>query len=628
MADAIAHRGPDGSGFWFDEELGLCLGHRRLSVIDLSPAGAQPMASVSGRFILTFNGEIYNFQELRKVVDADVPGMVWRSRSDTEVLLAAIEIWGIEAALARLEGMFAIAVWDRVQRRLTLARDRFGEKPLYYTFRAGRLFFGSELRALAAATPLNQGDVAPQAIDRLVRSLCVPAPLTIFSDVYKLAPGTMLSIKSEHLQAKKLPEAAPWWSAEASALAARRQTFRGSETEAVEELTRLLGETIRTRLISDVPVGLMLSGGIDSTVVCGLAQAIGARDLRAFTIGFGDRNYDESHNAIAIARALGANHTTIQLGTEDIAAIVPQMAYVYDEPFADSSSLATTLVSRSLREHVTVALSGDGGDELFGGYIRYLRGPRLWSWLSHVPRPLKAAIAMGIEHIGPSRLATGIAKVLNSGGESSGRIDKALRVFNSRSRSEFYCRLIENWPLETPLTRGVHPFARIAPIENPHLSHARQMMLADTLGYLPDDILTKVDRAAMSTSLETRAPFLDSEIYAFAWSLPDEFLFKGAQGKSVLRQVAGRLVPSHLTRGVKRGFAVPLGSWLRGPLKDWASDLLSVDRLTTAGHFHAATIESSWKEHRSGAADHSQRLWPVLMFESWRDAWASKSLPN
>lgn len=627
MARAVAHRGPDGEGIWIDADAGLALAHRRLAIIDLSDAGAQPMASASGRFLITFNGEIYNYGALRKELVSEGRAPSWRGGSDTEVLLAAIEAWGVEATLLRCDGMFAFALWDKLERRLVLARDRFGEKPLYYGLIRGILIFGSELRALAAAVPLSQADIDPQAVDLLIRTLCIPAPLSIFRGIQKLSPGQWLSISSEDLKAQRLPEPQTWWCARATALAAAARPFVGTETEAVDRLAELVVRSAQSRLISDVPVGAMLSGGVDSTAVCGAAQAASRHPLKTYTIGFDDLAHDESPYAEAVAQALGTDHTTIQIGPDEARAAILDMAGVYDEPFADSSGIVTSLICRALRRSVTVALTGDAGDELFGGYVRYRQGPKLWAGLGRTPMGVRAIAAGVIRVIGSGRVANTAAAIIGARGEQAGRISKALRLIECRSPDELYARVVANWPLEERLARGATPQILADLPGKETLSFTRRMMLADTLGYLHNDVLAKVDRAAMSTSLETRVPLLEPEIFAFAWSLPERFLIQGHRGKMPLRRLAERFVPASLLDRPKQGFSVPLASWLRGPLKEWADDLLSVDRLTAAGLVEVRPIVAAWRAHRTGSADCAHQIWPVLMLEAWRDAWTSLSTP-
>lgn len=616
MADAIRHRGPDGSGVWSDHEAGLALSHRRLAVIDLTETGAQPMTSASGRYVISYNGEIYNYEALRAELRQAGWDAAWRGTSDTEVLLAAIEHWGVAATLPRLDGMFALALWDRKERRLCLARDRFGEKPLYYGLVAGRLIFGSELTALKAAAPDGLGEYDPRAIDQLIRTFCIPAPRSIYRSIAKLPPATMIVIGQAALAEPELPEPVAYWSATDTAIAAAQTPFRGSEQDAAEQLAYLLERSIGLRLVADVPVGVMLSSGIDSATMCALAQRGTSAPLRSFTVGVDDPAYDEAPRAAAIAAALGTDHSTIMVGAAQALEAVPEMAAIYSEPFADPSQVVTTLLSRALRSEVTVALSGDAGDELFGGYVRHLSAPRIWSRLRGVPRPLRRVGSSMVRTLGQDQLSAWLAQARGARGEASGRIHKALGLLDSTDEGELYSRLLEVWP---QWTRRHDREAQTLP-GVPQLSFARRMMLADTIGYMPSDVLAKVDRAAMSTSLETRAPFLCPDVFAFAWSLPDHFLFQANKGKQPLRRVAERHLPAELLDTPKRGFAPPIGAWLRGPLREWADELVRNEQVSGYGVIDGDVIRAAWQSHQGGRFDESPRLWPVLMFEAWRRA--------
>jgi len=614
MQNALVHRGPDAAGVWTDAAAGLALAHRRLSILDLSEAGAQPMLSVSQRYALTYNGEIYNFETVRSWLQAAGWNAPWRGHSDTEVLLAAIEHWGLQGALDRIDGMFAFAIWDRKLRQLTLVRDAFGEKPLYYGLCGGRLLFGSELSSLAAAAPQGLGDYDPQAVAVLLRSMCIPAPLTIYRTISKLPPSQHLVISERDVASRTLPAPVSYWSASSAARAAAAKGFDGSREQADEHLAKLLEASVRDRLMADVPVGAMLSGGIDSSVICAFAQSLSKGPLRTFTIGFGDPAYDESSIAAEVACHLGTDHTTVRIGDDQVLAIVPDMHRVYDEPFADSSQLNTAVLSQALRREVTVALSGDAGDELFGGYVRYRSAPAIWSRLRKVPLPFREAGASALRRLGPDRIAALLASLKGAGGESAGRLWKGLALVGSRSDSDMYRRLLSVWGEAQP-PGDAGSLATL--FEDPDLSFARRMMLSDTIGYLPSDILTKVDRAAMWTSLETRIPFLNREIFEFAWSLPDEFLFDNNRGKLPLRRIAARFLPEEVLDRPKRGFAAPLGAWLRGPLREWADDLLRNEQASSWGMMDPDAIQQAWQVHQAGKWDQSSRLWPVLMFESW-----------
>lgn len=615
MERAIRHRGPDGSGVWSDEEAGIALSHRRLAIIDLSAGGHQPMESVSGRYVITYNGEIYNYRELREALLAEGWPDQWRGSSDTEVLLAAIEQWGLAATLARIDGMFAIGLWDRQKQTLTLAVDRFGEKPIYYGFVGRSFVFGSELSALATAAPDGLGEYDPRAIDHLLRASCIPAPLSIYRAVAKLPAAHVLELDRRHLHNRAMPGAEPYWQAFEAARAAAATPFQGSREEATQQLEALLGKSIKRRMIADVPVGAMLSSGIDSTTVCALAQRASPRALRTFTIGVDDPAYNEAPIAAEIARALGTNHNTIHVTAQDALRVVPEMASVYDEPFADSSQVITTVLARALRQEVTVALSGDAGDELFGGYVRYREAPRLWSRLAGTPLPLRRSAARFVRSVGQDRLSGWLGRLRGARGEAAGRIHKAMGLLDSQSDIDLYRRLLSAWP---EWTRRIE--SELAVPGADAFSFARRMMIADTAGYMASDILPKVDRASMSTALEVRVPFLEPALFDFAWSLPDSFLFDQNRGKMPLRHLAERHVPAALLNRPKRGFAPPIGAWLRGPLKDWAAALIESETVSEQGVLDGALIRRAWQSHLSGRSDESPRLWPVLMFESWRTA--------
>lgn len=623
MTDAIAHRGPDGSGVWTDGVAGIALGHRRLAVLDLTPTGAQPMASASGRYVVTFNGEIYNFAGLRRRIDETGSGPVWRGHSDTEILVAAFEQWGLQATLPLLEGMFVLALWDREQRSLSLARDRFGEKPLYYGVSDNTLVFGSELRALRTRMRLGDADIDLEGLSSLLHRSYVASPHSIFRQIVKLPPATWLTLRAADVAAGVLPQPEPYWDAKAAALRARANPFRGGDVELVDELKTLLERSVSLRMVADVPVGSMLSGGIDSTCISAVAQSLSSRPLKTFTIGFESAAYDESPHAAAVAAAIGSDHTTLMMGVDELTDAVTLMPGVYDEPFADSSQVPTFLVSRALRQHVTVALSGDAGDELFGGYLRHRVGPELWRKLARFPLPLRRAAARLVSIGGGSLGPTALAALLGAKGEAAGRIYKACRLIDASSPDDLYARL----------TRHSEPGASVMnPALNAHLGDsrkaladgeldiARRMMLHDTIDYLPNDILTKVDRAAMAVALETRPPFLDTQMFGFAWSLPTDRLISNGAGKQPLRALAARYVPAAMIDRPKQGFAMPFAAWLRAPLRSWADDLLSPSALAASGFYDVARVERLWARHRSGAADHAAQLWPVLMFEAWRRA--------
>lgn len=618
MADRIRHRGPDDHGAWCDEEAGYAVAHRRLSILDLSAAGHQPMHSANGRWVIAYNGEIYNHLELRQQLQAEGAAAAWHGYSDTETLLAAVVAWGVETTLKRSVGMFALALWDSVERTLWLARDRMGEKPLYCGWQGDTFLFGSELKALQAH-PAFQATVDRGALAMLLRHNYVPDPYSIYAGIFKLPPGNLLCLKSGQREV----DPQPWWSLAEVAERGTAQPFVGSDAEALAGLEQRLGAAVRGQMLSDVPLGALLSGGIDSSTVAALMQANSARPVRTFTIGFAEREYDESAHARAVAAHLGTDHTELRLSGDDALALVPQMASMYDEPFADSSQLPTHLVMKLARTHVTVALSGDAGDELFGGYNRYVFAPRVWKRLGWMPLPLRRAAGTVLTAL-PAATLNRLAGALASRhgvalpGDKAHKLGRRLR--NMRSIDDLYVLLVSEWPQpESMVIGGYMPPNRLDDRAHwPVLADpVARMMALDGLTYLPGDILTKVDRASMAVSLETRAPMLDRDVIEFAWSLPMHMKIRDGQGKWLLRQLLDQHVPRALIERPKVGFAVPLDAWLRGPLREWAENLLDEDRLCREGFFHPAAIVAAWRKHLTGEASYGTRLWSVLMFQAW-----------
>jgi asparagine synthase (glutamine-hydrolysing) len=625
MGTALQHRGPDAEGTWVDDYAGIALAHRRLSIIDLSPLGSQPMVSAGGRFVLVFNGEVYNHAALRKALESTATsGISFRGHSDTEVMLAAIETWGLEAAVQRFVGMFAFALWDRRQHQLHLVRDRLGIKPLYYGWAGNTLLFGSELRAFTAH-PLFRGEIDRSAVALLLRHNCVPAPHCIYRDVYKLPPGSILT-----LGAPGSRDASPvaYWSARDVAERGSSDPFTGSDAEAIEHLDTLLRDSVSLRMIADVPIGAFLSGGLDSSTVVALMQAQSSRPIKTFTIGSPDPGFDESSHARSVAGHLGTDHTELIVTPDDALAVIPQLPTLYDEPFADSSQIPTFLISALTRRDVTVALSGDGGDELFAGYNRHVWASRVWSGTRWLPRIVRNAQASAITAISPRtwdavfrRVSRVIPRRLRFGGAGY-KLHKLAGVLSAPSLEEIYNRLASHWETPTSVVRGVTELTTTPDPANcanvP--SFIEKMLYLDLVTYLPDDILTKVDRASMAVGLEARVPILDHRVVEFAWRLPLSMKYRDGISKWILRQVLYRYVPPSLVERPKAGFGIPLYSWLRGPLREWAEELLDERRLVQEGFFNPTTIRQRWLEHLSGRRRWEYHLWDVLMFQAWLDA--------
>lgn len=624
MSAAISHRGPDGEGTWRDEDVGIALAHRRLSILDLSPTGAQPMASATGRYVIVFNGEIYNHLELRK----ELQHRVWRGHSDTETLLAAFECWGIEGALKKSVGMFALALWDRETQTLTLARDRLGEKPLYYGWQNGTFLFGSELKALKAH-PMFMGAINRDALTLFLRHSAIPSPYSIYKDIYKLPPGMywQRSLVHERFSACERGELRSYWSARDVVEQGQRNLFRGTDAEARDALESVLRQSIDGQMLADVPLGAFLSGGVDSSTVVALMQARSSRPVKTFTIGFHQAGYNEAEHALAVARNLGTDHTELYVNPDEILATIPLLPTLYDEPFSDSSQIPTYLVSHLARSQVTVSLSGDGGDELFGGYNRYMWVQRVWRRLGWLPNTARAALAGVLTTLPPTawnaaferlyRLLPATLRYANPGD----KLHKLADILAVQSPEEIYWVLVSHWKQPAQIVKdGTEPATILTDASKwaqiPDLTH--RMMYLDAVTYLSDDVLTKVDRAAMGVSLETRVPLLDHRVFEFAWTLPLQMKLRNGQGKWLLRQVLYRYVPKALIERPKMGFGIPLDVWLRGPLKAWAEDLLNPARLNAEGYFYAEPIWQKWREHQTGQRNWSYDLWDVLMFQAWR----------
>ena len=622
MSDTLIHRGPDDGGIWQDNQAGIGLAHRRLSIVDLSAAGHQPMQSGSGRYVLAFNGEIYNHLKLRAELEASSTAPAWHGHSDTESLLAGFDAWGIENTVKKSIGMFAFAVWDKQTRQLTLGRDRLGEKPLYYGWQGqgenAVFLFGSELKALRAH-PCFENNINRNALSLQLRHNYIPAPYSIYTGIAKLRSGCLLTVSLQQREAKEWV----YWSALQVVQSGVAQPFSGTAEQAVDALEALLKSAIQQQMMADVPLGAFLSGGVDSSLIVALMQAQSAQPVKTFTIGFHEQGYNEAVYAKAVAQHLGTDHTEIYVTAEQAMAVIPRLQSLYDEPFSDSSQIPTFLVSQLAKQQVTVSLSGDGGDELFCGYNRYVFTADLWYKIALLPIPLRRLLAMGITGVSPESwnrllrfLPLAHAKRPVNIGD---KLHKGAGVLNSKNSDELYTRFITHWLDTASVVIGALPLAALA-TELPGLTGLNaieRMMALDTLTYLPDDILVKVDRAAMAVSLETRVPFLDHRVVEFASQLPMSLKLRDGQSKWVLRQVLSRYVPNALIDRPKMGFGVPVDIWLRHDLRDWAEALLDETRLRNEGFFHPAPIHQKWQEHLSGQRNWQYHLWDVLMFQAW-----------
>jgi asparagine synthase (glutamine-hydrolysing) len=627
MADTLRHRGPNSGGVWADADAGIALSMRRLAILDLSRAGNQPMESSSGRYIIVFNGEIYNYEDLKSELSKGEQAYSFRGNSDTEAMLAAFEKWGIEQSVIRFNGMFAFAVWDRRDRSLILGRDRFGEKPLYYSRIGRRFVFGSELKALRAH-PGFSDEVDPGAIALFLRRSCVPAPHSIYRNAGKLPPATLLKVSADDFASSPRP----YWSLREVINKAASDPLKCSETEAVEQLDSLLRDAVRIRMRSDVPLGAFLSGGIDSSSVVSLMQVQSGARVKTFSIGNHDRELDEAREASKVARYLGTEHTELYVTSEEAMAVIPSLPRIYDEPFADSSQIPTILVSQLAREHVTVSLSGDGGDELFGGYNRHAWGDTLSRRLHRWPLFVRKFGAASIRTLSPDRwdflfqACTAATPARWRQRMPGYKLHKLASILENHDAHTLYESLVSHWldPLE--ILPGVSESALHSGNHHPHLRYASEdMMYLDSVSYLPDDILVKLDRATMAVSLEGRVPLLDHRVAEFAWRLPLSMRIRQRQGKWILRQVLYRYVPREMVDRPKSGFGIPLATWLRGPLRAWAESLLEESRLRQEGYFSCAPILKMWREHLSGRVNWEYHLWDILMFQAWLDESHRKS---
>lgn len=626
MAETLRHRGPDAGGTWTDSEVGVGLAHRRLSIVELSDRGSQPMLSHDGRFAIVYNGEIYNHLDLRKELSDEGHRPAWQGSSDTETLLECWTIWGGPRTLEKLVGMFAAGVWDSREKTLTLFRDRFGEKPLYYGVSKGSFVFASELKAFKKVPDFNL-TISTDSVASFMRFGYVPSPHSIYSDVKKLTPGSWIEVRSGASGTAKILGPVEYWSAVSVAKEASKKMPRfPNDDEAISELDRILGRAVDSQMMGDVPVGAFLSGGIDSSLITALMQRNSSTPVSTFSIGSSDSDYNEATYAKAVAQHLGTNHTELYVSGSDSLKLIPKLPEIYDEPFADSSQIPTFLVSQLARRSVKVSLSGDGGDELFGGYSRYFQVAARWNLLRRVPRFARLGISMFAKQLPPetwNRLTEPIASAIwkkESLTRPGEKIHKVAGILSFTDSRDLYSRLVSLVdPAKILLPGSEHASAYDVdwPLES-DLVH--QMMMLDTLTYLQDDILVKVDRAAMANSLETRVPFLDHRVFEFAWSLPLGMKLRGGDGKWALRELLAQYVPPVLTNRPKMGFGVPIGIWLRFSLREWAADLLSPEKVISAGFLDSDKVNELWIQHLDGSRNHQYPLWNILMFQAWLEA--------
>ncbi len=620
MNATVIHRGPDAGGVWQDPVVPLLFGHRRLAIIDLSKAGAQPMVSLSERYVITYNGEIYNFLELRKELEA--AGVHFRGYSDTEVILAGIDYWGLNLCLQKINGMFALALWDRREKTLHFVRDRLGKKPLYIGWAGEALVFGSELKVLRAH-PDFKAALRRDVLALYMRYGYVPSPHCIYEGVWSLPAGFRLSLEldriapGENLRSRMEPY---WHHLRVMEESRGRLMHQKSDSEITDEFEKLLSSCVAERMVSDVPLGAFLSGGIDSSAIVALMQKQASQPVKTYSIGFEEAGFNEAQHAKKIATHLGTDHHEMMLGSEEARSLVPYLSGMFDEPFADVSAIPTFLVSQFARRDVTVALSGDGGDEMLGGYNRHIMGPQIWKRMELLPYPLRIIMQKSITSLPTSTWD----KILPFTPQAGERMYKAASVMGLKTQEDIYRRLISTWDDPGALVIGAkEPEAFLsAPEWQPrNLSFAERMMYGDALSYLPGDILTKVDRASMAVGLEARAPLLDRKIYEYVWRLPERLKIRGHKGKWLLREVLARHVPRDMFERPKQGFTMPAGTWMRGGLREWTEEMLSEKRLRDAGYLNPTLVRCIWKEHLEGKGRHTEKLWSVLMFQSWHERW-------
>lgn len=624
MTEAIAHRGPDDSDVWQDPDAALALGHRRLSIIDLSSGGHQPMASHTGRFVIVFNGEIYNYRSLQ--ADLEAAGHIFKSRSDTEVMLGAFEQWGVNQTLQKLEGMFAFALWDRQERKLHLVRDRFGKKPLYVGWGKESLLFASELKAFHAH-PDFEPEISRDVLALYMRYGYVCAPHCIFEGVWQLLPGARMTLDMDSLQCQKIlqDQMEVYWYLPSIVEEAKAHPNVKSERECIEEFEEMFREATHQRMISDVPLGAFLSGGIDSSAVVAMMQSGSDRPVQTFSIGFEEAGYNEAVYAKKIARHLGTQHHEFYVTAQDALNVIPKLPDIYDEPFADPSQIPTYLISKLAREEVSVALTGDGGDEILGGYQRHTHIPAVWKKIGWVPYPLRRGIGALARAV-----PVGVYDFLYAGYPQFGRrMHRLAHLIGLKGPEDVYAYLVGAWPNPEDVVLGgkVPSIPLSEPAWQPQgLSFAEKMMYGDALSYRPNDLMVKSDRASMAVALELRAPLMDHKLCEYAWRLPQDMKVRGMSGKWLLRQVLKRYVPEELFERPKMGFGIPVSAWLRGPLKDWGAALLDKKKLEEQGYLNADLVWDAWEKHQKGvtADANSMHLWSALMFQAWYERWMVK----
>lgn len=623
MGDAISFRGPDSSGIWSDSSNKIYLAHQRLAILDLSKAGHQPMQSFSSRYCITYNGEIYNHLELRTQLMKDFKYNSWAGFSDTETLLAMIEHYGLHNTLSKIDGMFAFAVWDDFERKLFLCRDRFGEKPIYFTSSnhlPGFFIFGSELSALKAHPKFN-AQINKDALNQYIQLGYVPNSHCIFAGVSKLKPGSYITIDPDSVEIREYI----YWDANYVALKSRQNPYKGNFQDATNELESLLIKKVSNQMISDVPLGSFLSGGIDSSLITAIMQSQSIKPIKTFTIGFDEKDWDESTHANLVAKALGTNHSEDRVTFKEAMSVIPSLSEIYSEPFADASQIPTHIVSKTAKKNVVVALTGDGGDEIFCGYQRYHINQKIWNVIKFFPSSLKHSLVKHIDTMPIEKLdrfynwISRMIPLLPNISRPGDKIKKGLNLVNQGSFSNLYVNSQKLWSISNSIYASSPPedYSLLFDQLDSSFNNIEQAMLFDILRYLTDDILVKVDRAAMSVSLETRAPLLDHEIYSFAWSLPFAYKYKNGNGKRVLKNILYKYVDKNILERPKMGFGVPVGEWIKEPLKDWAINLLDPELIREQGNFCPNAIQRVWQEHQTGARNWQNQLWTILMFQSW-----------